>query len=638
MNSSKKKSTIHKEPGKQKKSAEDEKQKRRLLLSLGGMIALVALIQYAQTISYNFVLDDYSAIVENKVTRGGLYSIPTIFETTYRFGYPIQGDELYRPLPKSLFAVLWQISPDNPLPGHLLNIVLYAVTAFLLFTVFSKIYRRNYYVPFIAALLFAVHPIHTDVVPNIKSMDEILSFLFFLLSLQWFYRYHQSGEKKWLLLTAMGFFAALLSKESAITFLAVYPLVIFFFTDKTPAKSLSTAAILLIPAILFLLLRYSVVGSGGETGMADNALFATDDPLIRKTSAVSILGRYLLKLFFPVHLTFDFSYNQIPLVGVGDWKFLISLAVHAALLGYVLMKWKSRDGIAFGILFYLVTISISSNVLIYIGTHLAERLLYVPSFGFCWVVAELFNRFIQPVEPKPVSSPADFFSGRKILIGSLVAVAAVFSALTFRQTPVWRNNLSLYESGILRSPDSHRTHFYLGLYLTKKEYYSTLPQAEQQPAIERGLAELRKAIEIYPAFADAWLHVGNYYSGIKQTDSAGFYFRKTVELSPFLATGHNNLGTVYFEEQKWNEAIAAFSEAIRLDPNYHNAYRNLGAAYGTLGQFKEAIGQFHKAYALAPSDAEICYYLGITYRSLGDQQNAKIFLDKAANLDPAFSQ
>jgi hypothetical protein len=633
MNAPKKKSKS-KPSYDQKKRAEEEKKRTSLIRILGGVIALVAAIQFIQTVSYDFVLDDFSAIVENTVTVNGVEAIPTIFKTSYRFGYPIQGDELYRPLTKSIFAVLWQLAPDNPMPGHLLNILLYALTGFLLFTAFSS-FLKNLYVPFIAAVLFAVHPIHTDVVPNIKSLDEILSFLFFLLSLMWLHTYLHTRKLKWMMFSGAGYFAALLSKESAITFLAVYPLVIYFFTDRSAGRSLSAAAFMLLPALIFLLIRYKVVGETTPPSMADNALLATKDVLTQKTTAVYILGLYLLKLVYPHPLTFDYSYKQIPLVGVSDWRFLLSFVVYAGIFIYAVSKWKSRDPVAFGIWFFLITLSISSNLFITIGTHMAERLLYVPSFGFCFATAAIAERFIDNRQVV-ANGVAAFFTGRKLLTAFVAAAVVAGSFVTFAQNPVWRNNMTLYESGVKRSPDSHRTHYYLGLALVKQENYSTFSPPEQQQMINRGLRELRKSVEIYPGFADAWLHIGNYYSAIKANDSAGKYFRKAIATTPYLATAHNNLGTVYFDQQKWDSAIASFSEAVRLDPNYQNAYRNLGSVYGTIGQFQRAIPYFLKAVELAPGDAEANYFLGITYQSAGDEQNAQIYINKAAKLDPKF--
>jgi tetratricopeptide (TPR) repeat protein len=274
----------------------------------------------------------------------------------------------------------------------------------------------------------------------------------------------------------------------------------------------------------------------------------------------------------------------------------------------------------------------------YIGTHMAERLLYAPSFGFCFVIAVLANKLIQPIKEVRFSSIKDFFSQRRSLLASAFPLVIIYSITTWMQNPVWASNETLYESGVVRSPESHRTHYYLGLYLVKPEYYSKFPESQQKEIIQQGLAELRKSVDIYPGFSDAWLHIGNHFTDIHQNDSAAFYFQKAIAVTPYLATAHNNLGTVYFDEKKWDEAIAEFSEAVRLDPNYQNAYRNLGSAYGTLGKFREAIPYFQKAYELAPSDPEACYYLGITYRSVGDIQNAQIYLDKAAQLDPKFKK
>lgn len=432
MSASKKKKDA-KPKAEQKRIAGEEKERSRLLRSLGILIAVVAVIQYLQTFTYEFVLDDYSAIVENTVTVNGIDAIPTIFKTSYRFGYPIQGDELYRPLTKSIFAVLWELAPDNPLPGHLLNILLYAITGFLLFTTFSKFLKQSY-IPFIAAILFVVHPIHTDVVPNIKSMDEILSFLFFILSLNSLHTYLASGKVKWMILSAAGYFAALLSKESAITFLAAYPLVLFFFTVRSVAKSIAATAFLLIPAVLFLLIRFNVVGETTPPSMADNALLATTDVLTQKATAIYILGLYLLKMVVPYPLTFDYSYQQLPLVTVSDWRFLLSLAVNAALFIYAAKNFKKKDAIAFGLLFYFITISISSNLLMIIGTHMAERLLYAPSFGFCFAVAAAADRFILHREMRSVSF-SDFFAARKPLMALVAGLAVVYTIITLNQKP-----------------------------------------------------------------------------------------------------------------------------------------------------------------------------------------------------------
>src|SRR5262249_2744992 len=149
---------------------------------------------------------------------------------SYRFGNATQGDNLYRPLPKIIFASLWDLSPGNALPFHALNVLLYALTGFLLFIVTSRLMNGNVSLPLVATALFIAHPIHTEVVANIKSLDEILSLIFFVLSLFSLQKFLRAYRKRWLAITMLSYFASLVSKESAITFLAVYPLVVFFFS------------------------------------------------------------------------------------------------------------------------------------------------------------------------------------------------------------------------------------------------------------------------------------------------------------------------------------------------------------------------------------------------------------------------
>lgn len=628
----KEKKKVTQQPTAVVKNTSQEKLTRSLALIIGA----VAIILYIQTLNYGFVLDDYSAIIENHVTQEGLNAIPTIFKTSYRFGYPIQGDELYRPIPKSIFAILWQLFPNNPLPGHLLNIVLYALTGIFLFITLSRLIPQNIYIPFIASVLFIAHPIHTEVVANIKSLDEILSFFLFVLSLFLIEKFFATGRKRWMLLAVISYFISLLSKESAITYLAIYPLMIYFFTNKSVAKNFQITALMLIPALMFLIIRYQVVGVTGASSMADNALLATQDFLVRKATAIYILGLYLKLLVFPHVLTFDYSYNQIPLIGIGDWKLWISAGVYTGLLIFAIRRFRKKDFIAFGILFYFITLSISSNLIIYIGTHMAERLLYVPSFGFCFAVATLMEKLIQKKDILQPGSLKSFFLQRSVLSGMVTVIVLLYSLKTWAQNPVWKSNEALYESGVLRSPGSHRTHFYLGNFLLKKSYYSQFPEAKQEQIIQRGLTELRKSAAIHPGFADAWLHLGNYFSELHQNDSATFYFQKAIQIAPYLATAHNNLGTVYFDQKQFGKAIDEFAAAIRNDPNYVDAYRNLGSAYGTIGKYREAIAYFSKALQLAPTNAEVLYYLGITYQNLGDTRNARIFLDKAASLDAKY--
>ena len=609
---------------------------KKLVRTLGYIVAAVAFIIYFQTISFQFALDDYSAIIENRQTKQGTAALGEIFKSSYRFGYNIQGDELYRPMSKAVFAVLWQFAPNNPLPGHLVNVLLYALTGFLLFTTLCKYIRTNLYIPFIAALLFVAHPIHSEVVANIKSLDEILGFLFFVIALNFLYNYLTENKTLQLLAACCSYFAALLSKESSITFLMAFPLFIYFFTDNSTLKNIRTSATFLIPAVLFLLIRYTILkdNHAGLPSVADNSLMAAANNIgVQKATAITIMGMYLKLLVFPHPLVFDYSYNQIALVTATDWKFLLSFAIYLSVTVYAFTTFKKKDYLSFAVFYFFITASVSSNLLMIIGTNMAERLMYAPSFGFCFAIAVLLDKFINAdVTKTAISSLNAYFMDRKILTLLVAAWVILFAGKTVSYATAWHDNISLYESGIINAPNSTRTHFYLGNAICKPEYYEKFPKPEQAKILARGIDELKKSAQIYPQFSEPWAQLGVAYAKKKDLDSAMYFYNKALDVAPFIATIHNNVGTVYFETGRYDEALAAFGKATQLDPNYSEAWCNLGSAYGTLGKLDLAIQNFLQAVQTDPNNAMATKFLGITYQSKGDTYNAKLYLDKAAQM------
>src|SRR6218665_635224 len=162
---------------------------KKLLVRLALIIALFSFLIYSNTLTHGFVLDDTSVVSENRMTQGGISSLKEIISSPYRAGYTNDENNLYRPLSKMMFAVEWQISPNNPHIHHFMNVLLYALECMLLFLLLARITKINVYILFFSVMIFAAHPIHTEVVANIKSRDEILTMLFVLLSLHFAVNY-----------------------------------------------------------------------------------------------------------------------------------------------------------------------------------------------------------------------------------------------------------------------------------------------------------------------------------------------------------------------------------------------------------------------------------------------------------------
>ena len=165
------------------------------------VIGFLAFVLYANTLSHSYALDDFSVIKDNYVTQQGIQGIPTIMKTSYRYGYWNSNGTLYRPVSLITFALEWQIAPDSPGLSHFVNILLYALSGMLLFFTLSKILKKyNILLPFLATVFFIAHPIHTEVVANIKSRDEILAFFFCVGALYYLWDYLKTNNVKHIVL------------------------------------------------------------------------------------------------------------------------------------------------------------------------------------------------------------------------------------------------------------------------------------------------------------------------------------------------------------------------------------------------------------------------------------------------------
>jgi len=165
----------------------------RLIRTLGFLIFGVAFVVYFNTINHGYVLDDFSTIKDNRVATQGPIAIGDIFTHFYRFGYYTADDGLYRPLPVAIFSIEWWVAPNNPSLAHFVNVLLYALTRWISFRALVKLMKNyNIILPLIATVLFITHPIHTEVVANIKSLDEILGFLFSFLTISFLCDYFEN--------------------------------------------------------------------------------------------------------------------------------------------------------------------------------------------------------------------------------------------------------------------------------------------------------------------------------------------------------------------------------------------------------------------------------------------------------------
>lgn len=598
-------------------------------------LAIAGMLVYANTLGFQFALDDFSVIKDNFIVKKGIAGIGTILTTDYRYGYWTSGGTLYRPASLIMFAIEWAISPDNPFLGHLVNILLFGATIFVLFHLLNQYIISNK--PWLAAsicLLFALHPIHTEVVANIKSRDEILGLLACLLALKYFLKSLKIHSSYNLIISCLWFVLAMFSKESAISFLAIFPITAYFFSDSSVSKSLKSTAWLLLPAIFYLLIRQSVIGnhlSLDKTSILDNFMVGANDPITRFCSAVMMLGYYLKSFCFPIVLSHEMGFNQIALAGFTDWRFLLSAIIHLTMVVYILKNFKKKDLTAYGLCFYLISISIVSNIIITIGTSYGERLLYTPSLGLIVAFCAILYKFQQSI---PTTS---FNNLKPIFKWPTIALAVLFSLKTIARNNAWQDSYSLYKTDIEYAPNSAKMRYHYALELGKKandEKDAALQKDWQLKAIQQDSLSLA----IYPKNNDPLAHKGLMYYHLKDFNKAIENYKKAIALGDLDPKTFSNMGTLYSEMGHNDLAMENYKKAVEIDPRFVDARRNLGCLMAIGGNFTEAISQFQEALKYDPNNADILFFMGSAYRDSGNTIKGKEILDQAYALKPALEK
>ncbi len=593
---------------------------------LAVILALVAVFVYANTLKNGYALDDVSSITRNLIVKKGIPAIPQLLTTPYHLGFHPSDNDLYRPLSLVMFAVEYQFFPDNPAIGHFLNILLFGVCVVALFLFLVRLLGRpSQSVAFIACLLFAVHPIHTEVVANIKSRDELLCFFFAILSLLSFVKFVEGGRWLSLLYGGAYFFLSLMAKETSITFLAVIPLVFYLYLDRNKRRSTIIMVTAVLISCIYLAIRHYVLHTHHADmttviPFVDNALVDVPPPASQFATAVLLLGIYIKLLFVPWPLLCDYSFNSIPYVGYGHWGFLLSLAAYISLISISVYRlWCNRkDLLAFAILFFLITLSLFSNIFFLLGATMAERFLFFPSVGFCIAIAWLVSKW-----QERSGVEGDTILNNKKMWLLLLPVLVVLGWHTIGRNSEWKDNYTLYSADLLKAPDNMRLRWFRGNELTTKVFEAQTADDLKLQAMTEGIKELQQAIAIYPLMLPAHLDLGHAFFMMQQFDSSILHSRKVLLMDPYNAIALFNISGVHFSNGRYDSAIAYCHMAAKSDPDNFDIPRNIAFSWLQLGQYDSSIVYFKKVLFQYPDDGFCNGFLAKAYQGAGMMDSSK---------------
>jgi len=615
-----------KKPGKNEKSVGQSLSKKTSVEKwVPVLIFLVSFLTYSGTLKYNYTLDDGRYTFKNIFVKKGISSFPDLVFKGSQVGSPEYFRPDYRPVVLIDFALEQSLFGNSPKTNHFTNVFFFDLLCALLFGFLRKVFRDYpLYVPLLITALFALHPIHTEVVANIKSRDELLCLLFGVLSLNYILDYQRKGETRYLVYSCISFFLSILCKETGYAFLVLIPLVLYFFSYASLKKILlNTLPFLGIIGIAVLMRIHAIgIGNYGKPLMLmENSLVAATNVMERLATAFEILFHALYLLFFPVTLSWDYSFNQFPVVQWSNGVAVASLLIHLGLVVVAVMGLKKKTIFSFAIWFYLLTSFITSNLVILIGWTFGERFLFTPSLAFCIVLPFLLALIFRIDLKKTVLNKA------AKVVGILTVILLLYAFKTTDRNQVWANEEKLFESGIETSPNSSRTHSAYGDWCSTKAQSNVSPE-ERMELTKIALSEYQKAIDINPNLKDVYFNMGTLlYNIMGDTIKAVQMYKKVLELEPADIGALTNYSVLLLDKKEYNNSLALFLKAteIKAVNPYPNIYTGAGICYEGLNDYSKAITYYKKALELDPSNQLAIQKITGAYLHTGDTAMARYY-------------
>ena len=602
---------------------------RRQCLTTCAVLAVLACVAYLNTLGHEFVSDDQAQIV-NRIGAGDFRSLHTIF-TTDHFGGHRGG---YRPLVTLSFALNYYVGGMAPLTYHLSNILLHAAVTVLVYRVIRRLFGRDF-LAVGTAVLFALHPVHTEAVAWVSGRADLLTATLFLSAWVLYLRATQSTPLRHapLLGSLLVFGLALLSKEHALMLPAV-----LLFSDLFPettrqvgsrARSVFTilstrrwvylsyfAVIGLYLGLRYLLFGRALLYEPSQTLDLRNPLLSV--PWYpRVLTAARILAADLGLFVWPAGLSADYSYNQIPAstsILEPDAGFAVGLMLLICLAAVILVWKGSIEG--FGLMFYLIMIAATANVFTVTHTIRAERLLYLPSLGICLAVVAALERFARWLGVR---------RGRRWTPALAVGMGVVCLALAVRtvlRNQDWKDHHSLWRSTAQVATQSAVARYGFGLSLANR--------GEVDQAIE----EYQQAILIYPAYREARMALGIALIRSGEDERGLGILHEVVSEKPGAPDGYRWLGEGLVMAGMLDEGVAAYQQALSLKPDHGITHYLLGTAFLKRGDVEKAISSYQQALALLPDSPSFLISLGYAYLKQGRYGEARAAADRALHLAP----
>ncbi len=564
-----------------------------------GLILLLTLSAYLPALRAGFIWDDDRYVTENIVLAApdGLRRVWTLKQT-----------DQYYPLTYTSFWIERKLWGLDPMGYHLVNVLLHALNAVLAWLVLARCGLRG---AWLAAAIFALHPVHVETVAWVTERKNLLSVFFYLLALGAYLRFEEGRSRRWYFGAMILFVLALLSKTVACTL----PVVLLMLRWRKTSSVGKRDALAMLP---FFALG---AGFGLMTSWIETHHTGAWGPEFDLSSAQRLLvaGRafwfYIMKLAWPSELTFNYERWVPDAADPVQWLWVLGVLGLGA--GLWRLKGRLRRDAAVGTAFFAVTIFPALGFFkIYPQrySYVADHFQYLASLGMIAMAAGGFVCWAAGSGTRRVLRPAAVLCAGVVLAGLWTA--------TWRQSHVYHDLETLWVDTLEKNPDSFLAHLNLGAIHSERG--------------DRGKAifHFREAIRIKPELVEAHNHLGSALVSLGRLDEAKAHFLEAIRFKPDYAGAFNNLGLALAAEGRWSEAVDHYWRALEISPYMAAAYYNLGLAKTSQGRVEEALRSFRRVLRLEPEHADSFRRIGSLLLEQGRTEEAAANFRRALELKP----
>jgi tetratricopeptide (TPR) repeat protein len=603
-------------------------------LILLAILAVVTVGLNINTVKNYYNLDDYHIAKNNPDFEQGIRAIPKIFVTQYSS----QDDKShgYRPLIRSSFAIEYEFFGKNPHISHFINVIFYLICVLLLFKVLWRLLRNYHYLfPFLITLLFAAHPIHTEVVASLKNRDELFMLLFGLLALDQAIKYADTRKNSHIYWALGMFFLSGVSKPTAAAFFFIIPLSLYFFTDLEVKKVVRLTVMVAIISLIAAFGPFLYLPSHDRTfAMLENPLSVTGGFMNHIAYAGYSAFYYLKLLIFPHPLRYYYGYNLFPQISMGNIWVILSILFHLGLFIFAIYKLKQKHILSYVILVYLTSIVLFTNLLKPVPGIIAERFLLVPSIAFSIVLAyAIYWLFLQNPEREKVSGLKTFG-----IVAVILLILIPYSAKTLIRNRQWQTEYTLYKADMPYLYDSFKGNDLYANEIMKSVNRELAKPVNVlkfvEPQVKEAISHWERAIEILPEAGSPYRNLGIVYSRVyKNYDTAIYYFNKTLEYEPHDPMTYFNLGMTYEGKGDYARAIDYLQISLGIDSSAISTRSRLANIYYGLGEFKEAVRLNQEIMRIDPDESLPYVNMGNYYIFQKDTVTGIKYYEKAVELN-----